>query len=76
LREVAATAPYMHDGSLATLEQAVDWELYYQGQGSGQPIGLSQTERADLLAFLRALTSQHNSPSLGAPKLIVQGEYR
>lgn len=76
LREVAATAPYMHDGSLATLEQAVDWELYYQGQGSGQPIVLSQTERADLLAFLRALTSQHNSPSSGAPTLIVQGEYR
>lgn len=76
LREVAATAPYMHDGSLATLEQAVDWELYYQGQGSGHPIGISQTERADLLAFLRALTSQHNSPSSGAPKLIVQGKYR
>jgi cytochrome c peroxidase len=52
---VALTAPYMHDGSLATLEAAVDWELYYQGQESRQPIVLSQAERANLLAFLRAL---------------------
>jgi cytochrome c peroxidase len=52
---VALTAPYMHDGSLATLEEAVDWELYYQGQESRQPIVLSQAERANLLAFLRAL---------------------
>jgi cytochrome c peroxidase len=54
---VALTAPYMHDGSLATLEAAVDWELYYQGQESRQPIVLSQSERTNLLAFLRALTT-------------------
>jgi cytochrome c peroxidase len=57
LYDVALTAPYMHDGSLATLEAAVDWELYYQGQESRQPIVLSQSERANLLAFLRALTT-------------------
>ncbi len=45
----------MHDGSLATLEEAVDWELYYQGQEFRQPIVLSHAERANLLAFLRAL---------------------
>jgi cytochrome c peroxidase len=55
LYSVALTAPYMHDGSIATLEEAVDWELYFQGQESRQPIVLSQAERANLLAFLRAL---------------------
>lgn len=57
LYDVAVTSPYMHDGSLDTLEAAVDWELYYQDQGSSQPIVLSQSERANLLAFLRALTT-------------------
>lgn len=60
LREVAVTAPYMHDGSIATLEQAVNWELYYQSQNGGRPVVLSESERGNLLAFLRALTSSHN----------------
>lgn len=63
LHEVAVTAPYMHDGSLTTLEAAVDWELYYQSQGTGQPIVLSQLERTNLLSFLRSLTTQHTGPS-------------
>jgi cytochrome c peroxidase len=61
LRNVAVTAPYMHDGSLATLEDVVD--RYMRG-GNGNPatdpaiapLSLSPDERADLLAFLRALT--------------------
>lgn len=61
LRNVAVTAPYMHDGSLATLEDVVD--QYIRG-GNGNlatdpaiaPLSLSADERADLLAFLRALT--------------------
>lgn len=55
LRGVAKTAPYMHDGSVKTLEEAVDREIYYRSLDSGQPIGLTVEERAELLAFLRKL---------------------
>jgi cytochrome c peroxidase len=61
LRNVALTAPYMHDGSLASLGQVIDH--YARGgrkhphQDSRlRPLALSQTERADLVAFLRSLT--------------------
>jgi cytochrome c peroxidase len=61
LRNVAQTAPYMHAGSLATLEDVV--EQYDRG-GSGdpttdpqiRPLGLTGDEKADLLAFLHSLT--------------------
>ena len=61
LRNVAASAPYMHDGSLATLEDVLD---HYSRGGNGnaftdptiRPLTLTDDERADLLAFLRALT--------------------
>jgi cytochrome c peroxidase len=56
LRNVALTAPYMHDGSVATLEEAIDLELYYRSF-SGRPILLSPDEKQDLAEFLRALTS-------------------
>lgn len=62
LRNVAVTGPYMHDGSIETLEEVI--ELYDQGGeenpmlDSGiRPLRLSQQEKADLLAFLMALTS-------------------
>lgn len=55
LHAVGATAPYMHDGSIATLEGALDRELYYRSRDLGHPIVLSVTERADLLAFLQAV---------------------
>jgi cytochrome c peroxidase len=63
LRNVAASAPYMHDGSLATLEDVVD---QYDRGGSGdahtdpqiRPLGLTPDEKADLLAFLHALTDE------------------
>ncbi len=62
LRNVALTAPYMHDGSLATLEEVI--ELYDQGGednpmlDSGiRPLRLTDQEKADLLEFLKALTS-------------------
>jgi cytochrome c peroxidase len=58
LRNVALTAPYMHDGSIATLEDALDQELYYRSLSTGQPIILTPDEKAELLAFLKALTSQ------------------
>lgn len=57
LRNAALTAPYMHDGSIATLERAIDHELYYRGQSLGRPIILTPAEKSDLLAFLRSLTS-------------------
>ncbi len=52
LRNVARTAPYFHDGRVATLELALEQELL--GQGSEQ-IPLSPEEKRVLLAFLRAL---------------------
>ena len=57
LRNVALTAPYMHDGSVATLTDAVELELYYRGTQDGRPLILTPSEREDLVAFLKALTS-------------------
>jgi cytochrome c peroxidase len=55
LREVRLTGPYMHDGSVETLEAAVDREVYYRGLDTGYPIGLTAQERGDLRAFLETL---------------------
>jgi cytochrome c peroxidase len=63
LREIARTAPYMHDGSFASLEQVID---YYDRGGQKnpgldsrlRPLHLSASEKQDLLAFLRALTGR------------------
>jgi len=63
LRDVALTAPYMHDGSLATLADVVD---HYDRGGAPnqaldrliQPIGLSVEEKLSLVAFLRSLTGR------------------
>lgn len=65
LRNVALTAPYMHDGSVPTLAEAVEREVYYRGLEAGRPLVLTPREKADLVAFLKALTS-HGLPSLGA----------
>ncbi|MBF0394220.1 MAG: cytochrome-c peroxidase [Alphaproteobacteria bacterium] len=61
LRNVAQVAPYMHNGAFATLAQVIDF--YDAGGGahpnkSGllRPLGLTAAEKADLEAFLRALT--------------------
>lgn len=64
LRNVARTAPYMHDGSVASLEQAIDIELYYQGLERGGPVILSTDEKRDLLAFLQSLST----PEIAIPK--------
>jgi len=60
LREVARTAPYMHDGSLATLADVV--EFYDRGGRANpalfpilRPIGLSADDKAALVKFLEAL---------------------
>ena len=60
LRGVRDSAPYMHDGSLRTLEEVVDF--YDKGGGPNEaldarivPLGLSAEEKAALVAFLKAL---------------------
>lgn len=63
LRNIAKTAPYMHDGSQKTLREVVD---FYVGGGNANPhldkeireLKLSQRDRADLVAFLEALTCE------------------
>lgn len=55
LRGVSHTAPYMHDGSVATLEEAIDREVYYRSLQAGRPLNLSVEDRLDLAEFLRAL---------------------
>jgi cytochrome c peroxidase len=56
LRNVAIKAPYMHDGSVESLAKAVDLELYSR-TSQNYPLVLTEDERAELLAFLQALTS-------------------
>ena len=63
LRDIADTAPYMHDGSLKTLREVVD--LYDKGgvlnknlDKDIKPLKLTADERNDLIEFLRALSGQ------------------
>jgi cytochrome c peroxidase len=55
LRHVSKTAPYMHDGSIADLESALEHGLYYRGFSSQGPAVLTSDERAYLIAFLKTL---------------------
>lgn len=64
LRNVALTAPYMHNGSLGTLREVV--EFYNRGGEPNevlspliQPLGLGEKEVTDLLSFLEALTGDN-----------------
>jgi cytochrome c peroxidase len=74
LREAARTAPYMHDGSLKTLEDVVE---HYNGGGLANPfldeelfkLGLSKEEKADLVTFLKAGLASKNYPMHEAPTL-------
>ncbi len=87
LRNVAVTAPYMHDGSVDTLEEVID--LYarggrrvedgpFAGDGAESPyrspfihgFEISESERSDLVAFLKALTDDDflSDPRHGRPK--------
>ncbi len=61
VRNVALTAPYMHDGSVATLEEVVEW--YDKGghpnphlSGKIRPLKLTPQEKADLVEFMKACT--------------------
>ena len=64
LRNVALTAPYMHDGSLMTLEDVV--EFYDKGGEENplldpllKPLRLTAVEKQDLVAFMKALTGSN-----------------
>jgi cytochrome c peroxidase len=77
LREIARTAPYMHDGSLATLEEVVD---FYDKGGTPnknldermKPLKLSAEEKKDLVAFMKALSGEGWQAKLVAPKVFPQ----
>ena len=66
LRDVALTAPYMHDGCFSTLEEVVDH--YDRGGAAGAAVGapapqlrplfLSATDKADLIEFLKTLSGE------------------
>ena len=59
LRNIARTAPYMHDGSLPTLRAVVDF--YNRGGGPGAELAtpqMSAREKGDLVAFLEALSDE------------------
>jgi cytochrome c peroxidase len=78
LRNIALTAPYMHDGRFQTLEEVVD---HYATGGHASPTissilttsttiqTLNATEKADIVAFLHALTdsSYFNKPEWSSP---------
>ncbi|MEH2355447.1 cytochrome-c peroxidase [Nostoc sp.] len=62
LRNIGLTAPYMHNGGMATLEQVVDFYNRGRGDDGGPgvaPLNLTDAKKADLVAFLRnGLTDQ------------------
>ena len=72
LRNVAVTAPYMHDGRFATLEDVIDFystledaaPMHPGGETIVQPRHFTDGEKADLLAFLRSLTDTTLDESL------------
>ncbi len=81
LRNVALTAPYMHDGRFATLEEVVNhysdniansanlhWTLK-GGDGQAIRMNLSETDKKSLVAFLNALTDNQyvNDPKFSDP---------
>lgn len=74
LREIARTAPYMHDGSMATLEAVID---HYAKGGVKNPyldeevflIKLEDKDKADLLAFMKEALSSDSYPNHTPPTL-------
>jgi len=75
LREIARTAPYMHDGRFATLRQVVDF--YDQGSIPNphldpviKPLNLAEQEKEDLVKFLHSLNGEgwHVTPPTTFPR--------
>jgi cytochrome c peroxidase len=72
LWDVGQTAPYMHSGVFATLAEVV--EFYDKGSGEAsnksallKPLGMSDSEKTDLAAFLGSLTG--DAPKVSIPQL-------
>jgi len=72
LRNIAITAPYMHNGMFKTLEEVVDYynnpEKFVRNPINidstlSKPLGLSATEKADLVNFLKTLTDKRFTQS-------------
>lgn len=70
LRNVALTAPYMHNGMFKTLEEVIDFynepDRFVPGAINRDsllavPMGLTKEEKKDLLAFLHSLTDKRFS---------------
>jgi parallel beta-helix repeat protein len=74
LRNVARTAPYMHNGRFKTLEEVLSFYAKGGGKGEGLELpnlddkirvfSLSTEEQQDLVAFLRALTDETRRPEI------------
>lgn len=72
VRDAEKTAPYMHDGSIKTLEELVE---HYDKGGTPNPaldkdmkkLNLTAQEKADVVAFMKALTGER--PKLSLPRL-------
>jgi len=77
LREVAHSAPYMHDGSFETLEEVVEHYNFGgvtvadnpQRDDALQVLYLSEAQVADLVAFLKEGLSSRRLPRLSKPRL-------
>lgn len=74
LRQVGRAGPYMHNGSLATLEDVVRHysevspdRLHSDGTPLVRPLGLTAQQRSDLVAFLRSLDAEPPSRRAPAP---------
>ena len=68
LRNIAMTAPYMHDGSVATLEAVLD--IKAKGTPStSKPLALTPQDKSDLITFLKTLTDSAflTNPALADP---------
>ena len=74
LRNIAKTAPYMHNGVFKTLEEVLDFYAKGGGLGLGfhqdniddkiRKFDLAAGEKADLIAFLNALTDESRRPEI------------
>jgi cytochrome c peroxidase len=74
LRDVARSAPYFHNGSVATLEEAVDLmagggiDNPYKDTENLKDAGLTDEEKADIVAFLESLTCPCELPAPELPE--------
>ena len=61
LRNISITYPYMHDGSMKSLEEVVDHYISGGKMNANKdkrinPVNISEKEKHDLIAFLKSLT--------------------